>query len=179
MLEISSSSVTLAWVAPPLVEQNGYLTGYSVNYSTGAGPWHTVRRVKESHITLSGLQPHKEVVVSVAAANINGTGPYTLPLVLQTPADSEWGCQECIPSLPVPTLTYSTYLLSTRSAAKCHPLSYAATESGSTVPPPTTTTTSGCRNCTSWLLVALITIGILVSLTIVAGLLMARYYSRK
>ena len=88
------------------MEQNGYLTGYSVNYSTGAGPWHTVRKVKESHITLSGLQPHKEVVVSVAAANINGTGPYTLPLVLQTLADSEWGCQECIPSLPVPTLTY-------------------------------------------------------------------------
>ena len=88
------------------MEQNGYLTGYSVNYSTGAGPWHTVRRVKESRITLSGLQPHKEVVVSVAAVNVNGTGPYTVPLALQTPANSEWGLPGVHSTLLVPTLTY-------------------------------------------------------------------------
>lgn len=93
---MSSSNVTLTWDTPPLVEQNGYLTGYSVNYSTGAGPWHTVRGVKEPHVTLSGLQPHTEVAVRVAAVNVNGTGPYTVPLVLQTPANSEWRCQELV-----------------------------------------------------------------------------------
>ena len=86
-----STSVTLIWDAPPFVEQNGYLTGYSVNCSTSAGPSHIMRRVNESYFTLSGLRPQEEVVVSVAAVNSNGTGPYTVPLALQTPVNSECG----------------------------------------------------------------------------------------
>ena len=50
-----------------------------------------MRRVNESYFTLSGLQPQEEVVVSVAAVNSNGTGPYTVPLALQTPVNSECG----------------------------------------------------------------------------------------
>lgn len=98
MLEVSSSSVTLSWAAPPAVEQNGHLTGYTVNYSTTAAPSHTVRRVSESILTLSGLQPLEELVVSVAAVNSNGTGPYTIPLSLRLPANSECGLQACMHS---------------------------------------------------------------------------------
>lgn len=93
VLEMSPSSVTLVWDAPPLVEQNGHLTGYSLNFSTSAYPWHSVSRVNESRATLSRLHPQEEVVVSVAAVNSNGTGPYTTPLALQTPANSECGIQ--------------------------------------------------------------------------------------
>ena len=79
---VSSTSVTLTWSEPHFDKQNGHITAYDILLINSKDhlKW-TVNStaVYLSHILISPLKPFSEYNVSVAAVNVNGTGPYSQP----------------------------------------------------------------------------------------------------
>ena len=76
-------SIFIEWIAPDLWERNGIITHYiiewgetgnltTLNYSV---PNPTFNTTDDQRYTFSGLKPITEYTFSIAAVNINGTGP--------------------------------------------------------------------------------------------------------
>ena len=85
----SSSSLTLAWMAPPLERQNGLITGYSVNVTNSdTGVSRLLSSIGNS-ITVIQLSPYTSYLCSVAAQTIVGLGPYTSPITVTTGEDGK------------------------------------------------------------------------------------------
>ena len=91
--KVTPTSFLLTW-CPPLVEAtNNSITAYILEYGesdTSASPPHTIplSGVAEEH-TVTGLKPHTEYYVKVAAENTAGRGPFCEPVLVQTAPDSE------------------------------------------------------------------------------------------
>lgn len=87
----TSSSLTLAWMAPPLERQNGLITGYSVNVTnTDTGVSMLLSSTGNSNsITVTQLSPYTSYLCSVAAQTIVGQGPYTSPITVTTGEDGK------------------------------------------------------------------------------------------
>ena len=89
------TSFLLTW-CPPLVDAtNGSITAYILEYGesdTSASPPHIISltRVAEEH-TVTGLKPHTEYYVKVAAETAAGRGPFCEPVLVKTAPESE--CQ--------------------------------------------------------------------------------------
>ena len=79
--------MTLAWDAPRLDEQNGVITAYHILVINNKDhlKW-TVNSTAAytSQILISPLKPFSGYNLSVGAVNINGTGPYSLPITFTT-----------------------------------------------------------------------------------------------
>lgn len=85
----SSSSLTLAWMAPPPERRNGLIIGYSINVTnTDTGVSMLLSSTRES-ITVSQLSPYTSYLCSVAAQTIVGQGPYTSPITVTTDEDGK------------------------------------------------------------------------------------------
>ena len=77
---ISSTSVTVSWGEPSLEEQNGVILAYFVSVVKDNEQLNVTTNFTAayiSHIPISPLKPFSEYNLSVAAVNINGTGPYS------------------------------------------------------------------------------------------------------
>ena len=87
-----STSFFLTW-CPPLVETtNGPITAYILEYSESSGetPPRSISLSGEvEEHTVTGLKPHTEYYVKVAAENAAGRGPFCEPVPVQTTPDSE------------------------------------------------------------------------------------------
>ena len=83
----SSSSVTLAWMVPPLERQNGIITGYSVNVTNNDTGVSMLLSSTENSITVAQLSPYTTYLCSVAAQTVVGLGPYTSPITITTDED--------------------------------------------------------------------------------------------
>ena len=72
---------------------NGPITAYILEYgeSSGEAPPRSISLsgVVEEH-TVTGLEPHTEYYVKVAAETAAGRGPFCEPVQMQTAPDSEW-----------------------------------------------------------------------------------------
>ena len=85
----SSSSLTLAWMAPPLERRNGLITGYSINVmNTDTGASMLLSSIGNS-ITVGELSPYTSYLCSVAAQTVVGPGPYTSPITVTTSEDGK------------------------------------------------------------------------------------------
>ena len=84
---VLSTSVVASWRNPSLDKQNGDIFAYTVLITSEKGnmKW-TVNSTATylSSIVLSPLEPFTVYNLTVSAVNINGSGPYSSPLVFTT-----------------------------------------------------------------------------------------------
>ena len=77
VLALNSTAVTVQWGPVPCIEQNGDITGYSVQYGeVGSGSTQTMP-VSGGSADISGLLSNTKYVVEVAAVNSAGIGVYS------------------------------------------------------------------------------------------------------
>ena len=76
---INSTAVSLSWGEVNCTERNGAITGYSVQYSIVGGMQSTAVNVTGDVTSnvIDGLMEFTIYLVSVAAINNNGIGPYS------------------------------------------------------------------------------------------------------
>ena len=85
--EVTSSSITVQWGPVDCIHRNGDITGYSVRY--GSETMSVSGDFSGGMYVISGLMPSTTYSVQVAAMNSAGTGPYTTPLMIETPYNSK------------------------------------------------------------------------------------------
>ena len=86
---VTSTSLTVTWHPPPLENHNGILTHYVVRVENQRTRGVSSFSVSSSSLlyTAVGLSPYTTYECSVAAGTINGTGPLTSELSVQTSED--------------------------------------------------------------------------------------------
>ena len=87
--EATTHSVLLRWSALPPHQQNGIITGYVINVLEDG---HQSRVLVNGDVTEYTLEaaPYREYVLSVAAVNSVGRGPFSNIAEIQTPEDSKY-----------------------------------------------------------------------------------------
>jgi hypothetical protein len=73
---LSSESLFVSWLPPPVEMQNGIIQSYSVSVQTTAVENATVLTSKWLNITIESLHPYYEYLVGVAAETV-GIGPFS------------------------------------------------------------------------------------------------------
>ena len=90
--KVMPTSFFLTWCPPPAETTNGPITAYILECgeSSGETPPCTISLSGgvEEH-TVTGLKPHTEYYVKVAAVNAAGRGAFCEPVLVQTAPDSE------------------------------------------------------------------------------------------
>ena len=85
------SSLVVSWQSPPVIDHNGVITEYVIEY-TRVGTSDTMRETVNSGTTqtiISGLVAFVNYSVQVAAINVNGTGSFSSTVVQVSGQDSE------------------------------------------------------------------------------------------
>ena len=86
-------NIELSWYKPPAVEaSSGPITAYILEYGescSSAPPCSISLSGGVEEHTVTGLKPHTEYYVKVAAENAAGRGPFCEPVLVQTAPDSE------------------------------------------------------------------------------------------
>ena len=71
---------------PPIIDHNGQLTGYVIRYNRVRSG--DIKSVTTKYTTMSiSLARLATYSVTVAAMNVNGTGPFSDPVVVQPPGN--------------------------------------------------------------------------------------------
>ena len=85
VIVVNSTTLTVSFSPPPIIDQNGKLTGYVIRYNgeVGSGDIKSVTSTT-TNLFLSRLNMLVSYSVTVAAVNGNGTGPFSNP-VMQRP----------------------------------------------------------------------------------------------
>ena len=84
------ASLVLLWQPPPMIDHNGAITGHMIQYTRiGSSDMMSVTVNSGTTYTISGLVAHVDYSVIVAAVNVNGTGPFSNPVVGRSGEDSE------------------------------------------------------------------------------------------
>ncbi|KAK0175713.1 hypothetical protein PV327_009442 [Microctonus hyperodae] len=82
----SSTSIIVRW-EPPLEGQNGIITGYKIRYRPQDRRYHsntiTTEGIKRLYV-LTGLEKHGVYHIRMCALNVNGTGPWTEWMAVET-----------------------------------------------------------------------------------------------
>ena len=81
----------MVWGIVPCPHQGGPITGYRLRYSINGSANYTVYITGEEirQFNLTELTPFTTYSVQVAAVNIEGAGPYSTPLTVETLKDGE------------------------------------------------------------------------------------------
>ena len=83
---VNPKNLNVSFKPPPLIDHNGQLTGYMIQYN-GIGSGDN-KRVITKYTTMSiSLSRLANYSVTVAAMNVNGTGPFSDPVVVQPPGN--------------------------------------------------------------------------------------------
>ena len=71
---------------PPIIDHNGQLTGYVIRYNRvgSSDTTYVTSKYTRTTISLSKLDEFANYSVTVAAVNVNGTGPFSDPVVQAT-----------------------------------------------------------------------------------------------
>ena len=92
IIALNATALRMSWEEPPAGEQNGLITNYIINMTvveTGES-WHFM--TTETSIELQSLHPFYTYNFLMAAATVNGTGPYSSVFTIQMPPDGEYNC---------------------------------------------------------------------------------------
>ena len=77
------ASLMVTFEQPPLIDHNGEITGYTIQYTrVGSSDTMSVNVTSGTTHTISGLVAYVNYSVIVAAVNVNGTGPFSDPPVI-------------------------------------------------------------------------------------------------
>ncbi|XP_076634559.1 neogenin protein frazzled isoform X8 [Colletes latitarsis] len=82
----SPTSIIIRW-EPPLEGQNGIITGYKIRYrrhDRGSQPVTITTEGNQRSRVLTGLEKHVAYQVRICALNVNGTGPWTEWIQIET-----------------------------------------------------------------------------------------------
>ena len=79
---VNPASLGVSWQQPPVIDRNGPITGYVIQYTRVETSDMMSENVNNGTAhTISGLVAYVDYSVSVAAVNVNGTGPFSMPIV--------------------------------------------------------------------------------------------------
>lgn len=97
----SSTSILVSWKPPPVEQQNGIITKYTIQYAATEGEGTTLQEVTEilpekSRYLLENLEKWTEYRVTVTAHTDVGAGPESLPQLIRTEEDGMF-CQNAVP----------------------------------------------------------------------------------
>ena len=85
------SSLMVSWQPPPLIDHNGPITGHVIQY-TRVGSSDMMSVIINSGTTeyiILRLVAYVDYSVTVATMNVNGTGPFSNPMVNRSGENSE------------------------------------------------------------------------------------------
>ena len=103
---VNPASLNVSWQPPLDIDHNGLITGYVIRY-TRVGSVSVIRTIEtvtnKITYTISGLVVHVNYSVMVAALNVNGTGPFSDPVVGRSGDNGKWLAS--YPASYVPTYT--------------------------------------------------------------------------
>ena len=85
--KVTSTSFLLTWCPPSVDATNGSITAYILEYGESGSI--SLSGVAEEH-TVTGLKPHTEYYVKVAAETAAGRGPFCEPVPVKTAPGSEY-----------------------------------------------------------------------------------------
>jgi len=81
----------VSWDPPPAIDHNGPISGYVIEYTrVESSDMMSVTVTSETTYTISGLVAYTNYSVRVAAMNVNGTGPFSNPVVQVSGQDGEF-----------------------------------------------------------------------------------------
>ena len=87
---VDPASLMVSWQPPPQVDHNGPITGHVIQYTRiGSSDMMSVNVNSGTTHTISGLVAYVGYSVTVAAMNVDGTGPYSNTEVGRSGEDSE------------------------------------------------------------------------------------------
>ena len=79
---VNPASLMVTFQQPPLVDHNGAIIGHAIQYTrVGTSYMMSVNITNTTH-TIRGLVAYVNYSVIVAAMTVNGTGPFSNPLVV-------------------------------------------------------------------------------------------------
>ena len=85
---VNPASLRVSWQLPSTINYNGPITGHVIRY-TRDGTSDMMNVNSGTTHTISGLVPFVDYSVTVAARTVNGTGPFSNPVVQRSGEDSE------------------------------------------------------------------------------------------
>ena len=79
---VNPASLNVSWQPPLEIDLNGPITGYVIQYTrVGSSDMMSVNVTSGTTQTISGLAAYVNYSVTVAAMTLNGTGPFSNPVV--------------------------------------------------------------------------------------------------
>ena len=111
VVNTTALTVTISWLAPELIDQNGEITHYIINYSASGSSDQTEEFIMSvpgsSHPAnftfdhmLQGLQGGTQYTLQVAAATSVGTGPSSV-LSFRTSTAAGWACLHSLSAIQI------------------------------------------------------------------------------
>ena len=85
---VNPASLRVSWQLPSTINYNGPITGHMIRYN-GGGTSNMINVNSGTIHTISGLVAFVDYSVTVAAVNVNGTGPFSISVVRRSGEDSE------------------------------------------------------------------------------------------
>jgi len=90
LISVNPASLRVSWQQLPIIYHNGPLTGHVIQYTRiGSSDMMSINVTSGTTYTISGLVAFVIYSVRVAAMNVNGTGPFSIPVVQVSGEDSE------------------------------------------------------------------------------------------
>ena len=87
---VNPASLEVSWQPPLEINHNGPISGYVIQYTrVGSSDTMSVNVTSGVSHTITGLVPYVNYSVVVAAVNVNGTGPFSNPMIKMSGEDSE------------------------------------------------------------------------------------------
>ncbi|KAI6661005.1 Phosphatidylinositol phosphatase PTPRQ-like [Oopsacas minuta] len=83
---LSATDISFEWESPPLIDQNGVLTGFGLKIHSEDNTYQRdyLLAASRNSYTFSNLHPYTNYTIQVRAETSPGAGPYTVPLTLET-----------------------------------------------------------------------------------------------
>ena len=85
---VNPASLRVSWQLPSTINYNGPITGHVIWYTVG-GTSNMINVNSATAHTISGLVAYVDYSVRVAARTVNGTGPFSNPVVQRSGEDSK------------------------------------------------------------------------------------------
>ena len=90
VLTADAASLQVSWQPPQDNHCNGQITGYVIQYARVGSDDKMIMNVPNvTELIISGLFACAQYSVTVAAVNVNGTGPFSIPVVATSGEDSK------------------------------------------------------------------------------------------
>lgn len=101
----SHNSIFISWNPPATEDQNGVITGYTVNVtSLRSEETQQFFLMAAQNLSVDSLTPHTTYSCKVAAHTAIGAGPFSQEILVQTLQTGELGVTCCI----IPVITFRT-----------------------------------------------------------------------